>query len=180
MSFDLPSFIEQCRAARAGSDPLEALRELMRHAMEDTKALGKALTGQPAGEGQLFRTDDLTILNVTLPPGLRTPPHDHTMWALIGIYEGREDNVFYRETEDGLTEIRQVSLDPGDMLSISPTDIHAIANPLATRTRGLHVYGGDLPAAKRSLWNPKTHQREPSSQEAMARYMRELMRERDS
>ncbi len=182
MSFELESFIEDCRAARAKSDPLQATHELMRHALEDTQAIKRALKGRPADERQLYCTEDLTILNVTLPAGLKTAPHDHTMWAVIGIYEGQEDNVLYRETESGLTQSRHIALKAGDVLSISPTDIHAIANPLATTTRGLHVYGGNLPSAERSLWNPKSHQREPSTPEAMARYVKELspMREESS
>ena len=27
---------------------------------------------------------------------MRLYPHDHRMWAAIGIYQGREDNAFYR------------------------------------------------------------------------------------
>jgi predicted metal-dependent enzyme (double-stranded beta helix superfamily) len=23
-------------------------------------------------------------------------PHDHRMWAVIGVYTGREDNIFWR------------------------------------------------------------------------------------
>ena len=32
----------------------------------------------------------------------------------------------------------------------------SIENPLATPTLGLHVYGGDLLAAPRSMWSPHT------------------------
>lgn len=174
MSFELAAFIEDCKAARAESDPVSAVCELLRRVLDDTSAVKRGLQGQPAGEGQLYCTEDLTILNVTLPAGLKTAPHDHTMWAVIGIYEGQEDNVFFRETQTGLVQSREIAVKPGDVLSISPTDIHAIANPLATTTRGLHVYGGDLPAAQRTLWNPKSHQREPSTPEAMVRYVREL------
>ena len=27
-------------------------------------------------------------------------PHDHRMWAAIGIYSGREDNIFWRKVPD--------------------------------------------------------------------------------
>ena len=29
-------------------------------------------------------------------------PHDHRMWAVIGIYSGREENTFFRRAEQGL------------------------------------------------------------------------------
>ena len=38
----------------------------------------------------------LTVLNVVWAPGMVLPPHDHRMWAAIGIYAGQEDNEFFR------------------------------------------------------------------------------------
>ena len=29
-------------------------------------------------------------------------PHEHRMWAVIGLYGGREDNTFYRRSPQGL------------------------------------------------------------------------------
>ena len=34
---------------------------------------------------------DLTILNVVWTPGMAVYPQDHRMWAVIGLYGGRED-----------------------------------------------------------------------------------------
>ena len=178
--FEVTAFIERCRSALAEPDPREAIRSLMTEALEDPESVQRVMDGQPGNERRLFGSDDLTVLDVSLPAGIKTPPHDHTMWAVIGIYEGREDNVFYREEGGGLTESHAVSLKPRDVLVVSPEDIHAIANPLSTRTRGLHVYGGDLPAANRTLWHPKTQQREPYTAQAMARYVGELMQEKVS
>jgi len=28
-------------------------------------------------------------------------PHDHRMWAVIGVYTGREDNIFWRRLPAG-------------------------------------------------------------------------------
>lgn len=175
--FEVTEFIEQCRSALAEPDPRDVIGALMREALEDPESVQRVMDGQPDNERQLYRADDLTVLNVDLPPGLKTPPHDHTMWAVIGIYEGQEDNTFYHEEGSGLTKSHAIVLKPRDVLVVSPEDIHAIANPLSTRTRGLHVYGGDLPASERTLWHPKTQQREPYTVEAMARYVAELMQE---
>ena len=31
-------------------------------------------------------------------------PHNHQMWAVIGIYSGREDNIFWRRLPKGKVE----------------------------------------------------------------------------
>ena len=55
----------------------------------------------------LHRSADLTILNVIWAPRMTIMPHNHTMWAVIGIYTGREDNIFWRrlaQAPGGLVE----------------------------------------------------------------------------
>ncbi len=46
-------------------------------------------------------TDEMTALHIVWPPEVDLFPHDHNMWAVIGVYGGREDNQFYRRLEDG-------------------------------------------------------------------------------
>ena len=57
-------------------------------------------TMQPseAGITVLHQADDLTVLHVVWAPKMAIYPHDHRMWAAIGIYAGAEDNAFYRRT----------------------------------------------------------------------------------
>jgi predicted metal-dependent enzyme (double-stranded beta helix superfamily) len=45
---------------------------------------------------RLYSSADLTILNVVWGPRMTIMPHNHRMWAVIGIYTGREDNIFWR------------------------------------------------------------------------------------
>jgi predicted metal-dependent enzyme (double-stranded beta helix superfamily) len=44
----------------------------------------------------LYRSADLTILNIVWAPYMTLMPHNHQMWAVIGLYTGREDNIFWR------------------------------------------------------------------------------------
>jgi predicted metal-dependent enzyme (double-stranded beta helix superfamily) len=103
-----------------------------------------------------LRSPELLILRSELVPGLATPPHDHTAWAVIGVYGGREDNTFYRTSETGLEEIGRQELRVGGSISLDPAVIHAVANPLETPTLALHVYGADLLTVRRRMWNPHT------------------------
>src|SRR5258707_8028878 len=49
----------------------------------------------------LYHSGDLTILNVIWAPRMTIMPHNHQVWAVIGVYTGREDNIFWRRVPGG-------------------------------------------------------------------------------
>ena len=180
--FDLEAFVEACRRlVREPHAPRLAL-ELMREALADRAAVGAAVTpleGRAnALDAPLFRSPELTILNATLRPGFVSIPHDHGMWAVIGIYEGEEANTFYRRAGDGLETSNQRTIHAGEAIILGEEVIHAIENPLATPTLGLHVYGGDLVAARRSMWDPEAGAEHPYDIPQFFRWSGELARSR--
>ena len=68
-----------------------------RRAVSDPTSVMKGLGEPKRGEVQrLYHSPDLTILNVVWAPKVTIMPHDHRMWAVIGVYTGREDNIFWR------------------------------------------------------------------------------------
>jgi predicted metal-dependent enzyme (double-stranded beta helix superfamily) len=79
------------------------------------------------------------------------------MWAVIGIYEGQEDNTFFRRSgpdRRSLTESGGKELATGDVLVLGDDAIHAVANPKSHLTGAVHVYGGDFVNEPRSQWGP--------------------------
>jgi hypothetical protein len=62
----------------------------------------------------LHHDRDLTILNVRWTPGMAAYPHDHRMWALIGVYGGREDNTFHRPSPERLQVAGGTQLETGN------------------------------------------------------------------
>jgi predicted metal-dependent enzyme (double-stranded beta helix superfamily) len=97
--FDLDQFIADCCAALAASKSPKHVREVVARAVCDPSAVLRAL-GEPkrAGLHKLYQSNDLTILNVVWAPMMTVLPHNHNMWAVIGIYTGREDNIFWRRS----------------------------------------------------------------------------------
>src|SRR6266536_2032184 len=93
--FETEQFIADCRAAFAADRTHKAIHQILARAMSEPAAVLRGL-GEPkrAEIGKLFHSDSLTILNVVWAPGMMVMPHNHHMWAVIGIYSGREDNVF--------------------------------------------------------------------------------------
>jgi predicted metal-dependent enzyme (double-stranded beta helix superfamily) len=162
MMFDKDRFIEDCRAALTEADPRAAMRELVAKAVSEPGQVARNL-GEPrrAGVETIYRADDLTILNLCWGPRMTIKPHDHRMWAVIGIYGGREENVFFRRSEHGLTRHGMKELNTRDTAPLGAAIIHAVANPLDQITAAIHVYGGDFFATPRSEWNPQTLEEKP-------------------
>jgi predicted metal-dependent enzyme (double-stranded beta helix superfamily) len=160
--FDKERFIEDCRAALKESDVQAAVRELVAKAVGDPSRLLQVL-GEPRRSGveTIYRASDLTILDLHWGPRMEFHPHDHRMWAVIGIYGGREQNVFYRRSEYGLTQHGTKELNAKETIPLGAAIIHAVTNPLDQITGAIHVYGGDFFATPRSEWNPETFEEHP-------------------
>jgi predicted metal-dependent enzyme (double-stranded beta helix superfamily) len=160
--FDIDSFVADCRSALAEPQPMLAVKEILERAVSAPDAMAGSLRADP-GVTLLHRSDDLTVVSVLVPPGVPpTLPHDHRMWALVGIYGGQEDNTFFRRSDGGLVESGGRSIKPSDTLAMGDDTIHAICNPLShSALAAIHVYGGDLVAAERSMWTRPGYDEQP-------------------
>lgn len=155
--FDRDRFIQDCiDGAREGQG---AIREIIARAVADGPAVMAAM-GEPthAGIMPLYRSHDLTIINFVWAPYMTLMPHNHQMYAVIGIYFGREDNVFWRRAETTIRAASARSLGMGDVASLGRDTIHSVVNPIGRMTCALHVYGGDFfsPEEPRSEWDHET------------------------
>ena len=156
-AFDLDELLADCRASLDETDPRSAVREVVQRAMTRPGAVGDALQPQTGGFTLLHHSPDLTVLHVVWAPGMRIYPHDHRMWATIGIYAGREDNAFYRRATDDrgtLVESGGKQLEVGDVVTLGDDVIHSVANNSGVLTAAIHVYGGDFVHEPRSQWGP--------------------------
>jgi predicted metal-dependent enzyme (double-stranded beta helix superfamily) len=160
---ELDRFVEDCVRANLESDPQAAVREVLARAVSDPKAALKAI-GEPAKAGisVIHRSPGLTIFAATWTPQMNLMPHNHLMWALIGIYTGREDNILWRRTDGSIDAYGAKALFEGDVAALPVDAIHSVTNPLPRFTGGLHIYGGDFFATARSQWHPETLAVEPS------------------
>ena len=160
--FEKERFIEECRAALKEKNAQAAIRELVEKAVSDPAQIVKAL-GEPrrAGVETIYKAEDLTILNLCWGPQMVFKPHNHLMWAVIGIYGGREENFFFRRADTGLTRHGMKELNTKDVAPLGKSIIHAVTNPLDQITGAIHVYGGDFFGTPRSEWDPKTFEEHP-------------------
>ena len=168
--FDPEEFVEACKAATLGPEPHRQVRELVARAVSDPSAALRAL-GEPtlAAINTLYRSDTLTVLNIAWGPGMRFPPHDHRMWAVIGILGGQEDNLFYRREGNHAVEDGGRSLVAKDTVMLGKDVIHAVNSPLDVITPAIHVYGGDFFGTPRSEYDPQSLEERPYDLEANLR-----------
>jgi len=158
--FEAERFVADCRTAFAKDATHKAVREVLARAVSDPTAVLKGL-GEPkrAEIQKLFHSDALTILNVIWAPGMMVMPHNHRMWAVIGIYTGREDNVFWRRVKETPNKIEAAgakALCEMDAEPLGADIIHSVINPINKLTGAIHIYGGDFFAAERSEWDSMT------------------------
>jgi predicted metal-dependent enzyme (double-stranded beta helix superfamily) len=165
--FDFDRFVADCRAARAADPSSKTICEVVKREVSDPTGLLRSL-GEPdrACIKEIYRSPDLSILNVVWTPRMMVMPHNHHMWAVIGVYSGREDNIFWRR----IAEAGEGQLEAAGARSIAVKDaqplgdeiIHSVTNPTSKFTAAIHVYGGDFFAAHRSEWDSDTLSEHPS------------------
>ncbi|MBT6276145.1 MAG: hypothetical protein HOI95_18675 [Chromatiales bacterium] len=155
--FDFDQFVEDCKCAVREADSRAAIQELVTRAVASPSELIAAI-GEPqaAGVNKVHVSDDLTILNLIWGPNMELYPHNHEMWAVIGLYGGREDNTFWRRSDQGLVRHGVKTLDPQSVAPLGKDVIHSVKNPLSQLTGALHVYGGNFFETPRSEWDPES------------------------
>ena len=157
--FDVEPFLADCRRAGAAEGAKSVLEIVARAVSTPTEVI--EAVGEPwrAGVHVLFRSDDLTVLNLVWGPRMCQLPHNHSMWAVIGIYTGREDNIFWRRpagAPGGRIEAAGArALSDRDAVPLGHDIIHSVINPIKRLTGAIHVYGGDFFAVPRSEWDPE-------------------------
>lgn len=149
----LNRLIERCRGATEAADPVAAVRDAL--AMVAARPQS-ALAEIPDFEGEdciLHRDDALSVFLVRQTPNTAGPPHDHGMSAVIAMLDGVEIHRHYRRDGDAVVLESEETIGPGQILSLGPRDVHAIANPDDTASLGIHVYLGDIVGNERTLWD---------------------------
>lgn len=158
---DKDQFIAAIRNAHA-----EAGRDAVRATLADYLQVWDGPPGWvgPLERGDfsvLYRDDELTIMNIIWPKGVITEPHNHNSWAVIGIYQGREDNLLWARDGDGIKPVGAITLTAGETYAMSADDIHTAFNPSQSFTGAIHIYEGDFLTTPKREWDPVTHAERP-------------------
>lgn len=155
---------EKCLAAVQEPDPQSKVEQILLETASDPAML-EAISARTKFANledlAIYRSDSLTLLAGSLPPGFRAEPHNHNLWSVVSVCAGQEDNEFYERDGTGLKQTGSASVVAPGVLANPADVIHAICNPLDVPLVVLHAYGGDLFGVARSNWDPKTHEEIP-------------------
>ena len=124
-------------------------------------------SGMGGGIGQwlLFRAADrsLSLFSLVVPPGAMTPVHDHLAWGLVGLYEGNQDEEFYRPGGGTLELTRRRPLSPGDFYALLPPrdDIHRVRTTSDETSVSIHLLTNDTGCVWRHSFDPESGEAQP-------------------
>lgn len=126
-------------------------------------------SGMGGGIGQyaLYRAQDgsLCLFALVVPPGSRTPVHDHLAWGLVGMYRGRQNETIYERLDDGsdpsraqLAMKQRQALGEGEFYALLPPrdDIHYVETISETPSISIHLLANDTACVWRHRFEPQT------------------------
>jgi predicted metal-dependent enzyme (double-stranded beta helix superfamily) len=171
------SFIGEARAAiEAAQSPAEAcsaIRPRFADLLADDDWLPHAFqepapeSGMGGGIGQwlLFRAGDgsLSLFSLVVPPGARTPVHDHLAWGLVGLYRGTQDEEIFVATDQGIDLREQRALATGDFYVLIPPrdDIHRVRTTSAETSVSIHLLTNDTGCVWRHAYDAGSGETQP-------------------
>ena len=162
---ELNEFVANCQRVvknKNGAKEVLTLMQLLMADLSKFQSFMKSLRHKSVfPDPILFQSPDLFIFNYCQIPGNQGPAHTHGVWAVIGVYEGQEINIYYERIGKKLKKVGREILTPGKIAPMEDDAIHSVSNPLDQPSFALHVYGGDLLAVARSMWNPWTMEELP-------------------
>ncbi|RCW68645.1 cysteine dioxygenase [Pseudorhodoferax soli] len=99
-----------------------------------------------------------SVVSFVWGPGQKTPIHNHTVWAIIGMLRGGEKAESFVQSDEGqpMRFVGIEDLQPGDVETLSPTtgDIHKVSNLHDDMVSiSVHVYGGNIGRIHRHVFD---------------------------
>ena len=121
--------------------------------------------GRDISQWLLYRSDDLVLFSLVIPPGVETPVHDHLAWGLVGLYQGRQEESFYRRVDEMDNDIGPAELEldrvqdqgRGDFYELIPPedDIHKVKTSSDVPSVSIHLLGSDVGCIQRHAFDPE-------------------------
>jgi 3-mercaptopropionate dioxygenase len=175
VAYDLSAFTQELDriVEEEASDPAMLVRRaqpLLQQMLADVSWLDPRCTEPREGRSVQYLIhrhpqNAYTITATVFPEGYCTSVHDHTVWGLIGLWHGEEQEERFVRVDDGSQPDRAALRPVGTVLNragsvtwLIPPDqeIHRIRNLSPFPSLSIHVYGGDLDNKPRHQFDLET------------------------
>ncbi|AFZ27515.1 putative metal-dependent enzyme of the double-stranded beta helix superfamily [Cylindrospermum stagnale PCC 7417] len=88
----------------------------------------------------------LTVQMVSFAPGIMSNIHNHGTWGVVAVLKGQEKNTFWRRSQsvefpDKIETTGEISLLPGDIISLTHDAIHRVKAVGDEPTVTFNIYG---------------------------------------
>jgi predicted metal-dependent enzyme (double-stranded beta helix superfamily) len=104
-----------------------------------------------------------SVVSFVWAPGQATPIHDHTVWGIVGVLRGAErcEHFALPAGTGPMVATGAHALPAGAIDRVSPRigDIHRVANAAEQVSVSIHVYGADIGAVARHVFDPASGER---------------------
>jgi predicted metal-dependent enzyme (double-stranded beta helix superfamily) len=176
----IQELVEWCRDAATTQEPVTGVMEVLGAFLHQPNLEQQLGTADRSTYDALYRGRDLLVLHGVVPPTPRpVDPHDHRMWAVIGVYHGQEDNqLFARTAGDALEPTERFSVRTGEIRQLDALTIHSVQAAGGRYLGAVHVYGGDLFGTPRSTWRDGVEQ--PTDESALPALFERLRAHEDA
>jgi predicted metal-dependent enzyme (double-stranded beta helix superfamily) len=176
----IAEMIERCRDAAAAPEPLTGVMEVLDAFLHQSDLEQELGTATRSTYEALYRGHDLLVLHGVVPPTPKpVDPHDHRMWAVIGVYHGQEDNQLFARTDHATLEpTERFSVRAGEIRPLGASTIHSVHAAGGRYLGAVHVYGGDLFGTPRSTWRDGVEQ--PNDESALPAFFERLRAHEDA
>lgn len=181
----LDQLVARCKQAVAGDRAREEISAVMNALFEDPATLAATIPRfgddevatsergfRLGGEHVCHQSPELTVMVLDTLAGVMQPPHDHNMVAMIGVFEGCEEQRFWARADDGVTPAAGRILEAGEVVVLGERAIHAISAPEHAPARAIHVYLGDIYDVERSVFDPDTLEEHPMTSDRYDEFCR--------
>jgi predicted metal-dependent enzyme (double-stranded beta helix superfamily) len=171
--------VDKCRDAATTDDPVAGVMAVLDAFLHQPNLEQQLGTADRSTYEAVYRGPDLLVLHAVVPPTPRpVDPHDHRMWAVIGVYHGQEDNqLFARNDRAALEPTERFSVMPGEIRPLDATTIHSV-QAVGGYLGAVHVYGGDLFGTPRSTWQGGVER--PNDESALPAFFERLRTREDA
>ena len=169
---DLGALVTDLRRASMGDAAPAAVKQIMEDVFKKPQDICDIVPEFIENDTLRYEDEIVSIWHCRFIPERTTPPHDHQITAIIGIYRGAEHNDIYEMYPDSsLRKTGETVLLAGEVLQMSPTTIHTVSCASIEPCCGIHVYLGELTVVERSLFDMATGNTLPYTEETYRRLM---------